>query len=178
MKRSIPILNETATGNYRADEYSAYLKGGYPIALSGFTLTPSVSAQYSHYKQNAFTETGSSAALFVDAADSNSFVAGLGASIEKRFDYKQWKLLPHISLTWNHEFCDTANKVKAGFAEFGNSFGTFETEGYDSGAETYNAGIGITAYKGKNFSLFVNYDLGIKEDFIANSVTGGLKFYF
>ncbi len=29
MKRSIPILNETATGNYRADEYGAYLKGGF-----------------------------------------------------------------------------------------------------------------------------------------------------
>jgi len=86
--------------------------------------------------------------------------------------------LPHISLTWSHEFCETANKVKAGFAEFGNSFGTFESEGYDAGAETYTAELGITAYKGKHFSLFLNYDLGIKEDYVANAVTGGLKFYF
>ncbi|MBW1650409.1 MAG: autotransporter domain-containing protein [Deltaproteobacteria bacterium] len=147
MTRDIPILNETASGNYRADEYGAYLKGSYPIALSEFTVTPMVSAQYSHNRQQSFTETGSSAALFVEGTDSNSFVTGLGASIETTLNYEQWKLLPHISLTWNHEFCETTNKVKAGFADFGGSLATFEAEGYDAGAETYNAGLGLTAYK-------------------------------
>jgi outer membrane autotransporter protein len=178
MARYIPAVGETALADYSANEYSVYLKGGYPIQLNNFLFTPVASVQYSYLKQDSFTETGSSAALFVDETDSNSFITGLGVEIEKSFDYGQWKLLPHLSLIWNHEFCDTADKVKAGFADFGGSYGTFEIEGYDAGSETYNAQLGITAYKGNSFSLFLNYDLGIKEDYISNSVTGGLKFYF
>ncbi len=105
-------------------------------------------------------------------------MTGLGASIGKRFDYGQWKHLPHLKFIWKHELCDTADKIKASFADLGESYGTFEIEGYDAGAETYNIGLGLTSYKGKKFSLFLNYDIDIKENYIANSVTGGLKFYF
>ncbi|MBW1616282.1 MAG: autotransporter domain-containing protein [Deltaproteobacteria bacterium] len=177
--RYIPILNETANGDYRADEYTAYINGGYPIRVNNtVTITPSVSLQYSRYDQEAYTETGSSAALAVVAMDSNSLISGLGFAVEKTLDYGKWKFLPNAKVMWKHEFCDTVQTVEASFAEFDSSFGTFTSEGYDQGEEAFALTLGGTIYKGKDAALFLNYDLGIKDDYTSHAVTAGVKFYF
>ncbi len=172
-------LTETATGNYRADEYNIYISGAYPIPINRtLNFIPLLSLQYSNYSQKAFQETGASSALAIAALDSDSLVSGVGFALEKILEYPKWKFSPGLSFTWNHEYQDTVETVKARFAGFSKNLGTFYAEGYEQGADSYALGLGIAAYKDKTSSLFLNYDLGMKKDFIAHSVTAGVKFYF
>ncbi len=176
----VGILKETAKSDYDANEYGAYLNFGYPFAFNnGWTITPNASLQYSKYEQDAFTEKSAlNAGLIVSGTDTDSIASGLGFSVEKVIAGSVWKIIPKLSVLWRHEFADTADTIEANFVGYENDLGTFKIEGYDQGADTFATQIGLTVYNGANTELFLNYDLGVKEDFITNSVTAGLKFYF
>ncbi|MBW1616693.1 MAG: autotransporter outer membrane beta-barrel domain-containing protein [Deltaproteobacteria bacterium] len=176
----VGTLKETAKSDYDANEYGVYLNFGYPFVLNnGWTITPNASLQYSKYEQDAFTEKSAlNAGLIVSGTDTDSIASGLGFSVEKVIAGSVWKIIPKLSVLWRHEFADIADTIEANFVGYENDLGTFKIEGYDQGADTFATQIGLTVYNGANTELFLNYDLGVKEDFITNSVTAGLKFYF
>ncbi len=179
-KIEVGTLKETAESDYDANEYGVYLNFGYPFAFNnGWTITPNASLQYSKYEQDAFMEkSASNSGLRVSGTDTDSIASGLGFSVEKVMEYPIWKIIPSLSVLWKHEFADASDTIEANFLEFENELGTFKIEGYDQSADTFASQLGITVYNGANTELFLNYDLGVKKDFIANSVTAGLKFHF
>jgi outer membrane autotransporter protein len=179
-KIEVGTLKETAKSDYDANEYGVYLNFGYPFAFNnGWTITPNASLEYSKYEQDAFTEkSASNAGLIVSGTDTDSIASGLGFSVEKVIECPVWKIIPSLSVLWRHEFADTADTIEANFVGYENDLETFKIEGYDQGADTFATQVGLTVYNGANTELFLNYDLGVKKDLIANSVTAGLKFYF
>jgi len=141
-------------------------------------ITPIINLEYSHYSQNSFAETGSIANLAVAEANYNSLIAGIGFTLEKSFNYKDWTLQPYASFMLKHNFSDVTDDIRTEFLTLTDNSDSFVISGYDQGTNNYTLGLGLRAYAKNNLQIYFNYDLAVKNNSISHGLGLGLKFYF
>ena len=175
--RDITFAGRRASSDHNANEFSAFLGGGYKFTLGGFNLIPGASLQYSYFNEDSFTEHGAdSLNLRVSDFDSHSFLTRLGFRFNRAFQMGDVRLVPEVKAEWAHEFGESDRPVTARFT--GGNAGTFTVKGYEPSRDSALLGASISACLYDNYAFFVNYDAELKKDFHAHGIMGGIRVFF
>lgn len=175
------FANDTAHAEYYGDIFSLYTGGGYNIDIGKARITPTLSLTYTYYFQEDFTERG--AGLFdldVDAFDSHSLVSRVGLRFAYEFDLNNVTIVPEASAEWAHEYLDTDRTVISRMASSipfvpGD---TFEVSGVEPERNSAILGLGVTAYFGKGFSAYGDYNAEVREHYNSHGFIIGVRYEF
>lgn len=163
----------TADADYHSNQYSAKLLFGQDMAIgSTATITPNISAAYTHLKTSDYTEKGAGGANLA-VNDSSLNVLNLGVGADARWDIKHTdgshlKPLLHVGYTYDA----IGDTVQANSAFTGGG-GAFQTTGASPARSAVDAGAGLTYTTAGNIDLSANYDYQYKADYDAH--TGWLR---
>ena len=162
-----PGVNRTAKANYGGQNYNVGANTGYDIPVARFTITPLASLQYTNLQVNSFRETGAGAVNLRVASQSYNFLeSGLGVKVAREFAVGSGVLVPEIHGKWLHELSNPTLSQTASFAAPGSA--SFSTPGMKTGADTLNAGFGLTIYSctcgTSSWSVEAGYDYFHRSD--------------
>ena len=127
------------------------------------------SISYSTLRQNAYTETGSVAALNMNASTSNSLMRELGAKLNRSFATSYGNFEPSVQLGWRHEYQNTPTQWNAAFAADGAGSTNFTAT---DGSPITNVGVlslGMTLARRQNLSVSAKYSLEAASGYTAQT---------
>ncbi len=170
-----------ADAAFFGDVFSWYTGGGYNFDIGKARITPTLSLTYTYYYQQKFTETG--AGLFdlaVNSFDSHSLVSRVGLRFAYEFDLNNVTIVPEVSAEWAHEYLDTDRTVISRMASSipflpGD---TFEVDGVRPERDGAILGLGVTAYFGKNLSVYGDYNAEVREHYNSHGFIIGVQYEF
>ena len=164
----------TANGHFSDQQYVARAEAGYPLALSGVTLTPLASLTYSYQNQGGYTEGGGNgSALSIDGSHVNSVKSSLGANLAKAFSTRYGQIVPDLQVQWIHEFDHTAQVTGASYAADPTGQTGFTTVGATPVQDLADVSLGLTLLRANNLSLSVHYELQAGGGFVSQ--TGSVR---
>jgi uncharacterized protein with beta-barrel porin domain len=167
----------TAEAQYHGDIFAWYAGGGYGINIGRARITPAASLTYIYYNQPRFTEDGAgSYNLFIHRLDSHSLVSRLGLTFSYEVDLDRVTIVPEASAEWAHEYLDTSRTIVSRLAAVGGA--TFEADGVRRYRDSALLGLGVTAYFGKGFSVYGDYDAEIRRNYDSHGFTVGVRYEF
>ena len=160
---AVGSIRRMASADYDGQQYVAYAEAGYNFNYKKLEYTPMVSFQYQHLSLGEYTESGAgSMDLTVKAQDYNLAQTGFGMKLGYPLFTKYGRLLPEIRFMWLYDWIGDHQQTTSTFAGGG---GSFATNGFDPAQSSWDFGTKLTMFTKKNWTLAVNYDLEIKEDF-------------
>jgi outer membrane autotransporter protein len=103
--RPITSLGSTASETHNGFEENLAVQAGYVMPWQGFTMIPRVGAQYLHFAENRFSETGGSGFdLSRGAQNVDSFQPSIGITALKPFTLDNgMRLTPAFKLSYAYE---------------------------------------------------------------------------
>jgi len=158
--RNIPFMGTTAQSNYNS--LSAHIGAGvaHTIPLNERTsFTPSVRADYSTIRSDAYTETGANALNLI--VDSNT-VSELILSADGKFTHSledNTQLIANIGVGYN----TMAKQASITSAFAGDSTASFVTNGLNPSAWMGHAGVGVVRKLESGAELTARYDLNAND---------------
>ena len=171
----IAAMTLTANGDYDSNIYSGFIGGGYFFALGDWDLEPFANLDYTHVKDDGYTETGAgamNATLSANATDSLRPTIGLRVSRSFAFD-NGMELRPRVSVAWVHELLDKQITTDA------NILGaTFRSRGVDIDRNTAQLGVGGDLKINNQFTLFADYTASLNDDWNNHSINVGVRIMF
>jgi outer membrane autotransporter protein len=160
-------------GSFKGLQYTASMQAGYPLNLDAWmpetTLTPIAGLSYSTLRQDGYVESGSAAALNVDAANSNSLKSELGVKLDRVFATAYGKLVPSVQASWRHEYHNTRLQSGASFAADTTGATSFTTQSASPIPNTGVLALGITLMKNQNLSISARYTLEAASGYTAQT---------
>ncbi len=165
------VAGLTAHGDTNSDQYMAKVAVGRDFAQDrGLTLTPSVSAAYTHLHTKGFTETGAGGLdNVVGSSDLNDLKLGVG--VNAGWNYKNTDgstLKPAVHVGYAYDALNDRVDVSSTFV--GDSTGTaFTTEGASPDRSSFNAGAGIVYATTANWDLSANYDYTYRTNYDSHT---------
>jgi uncharacterized protein with beta-barrel porin domain len=164
--------------SFSGDHYVVRGAVGTDIRIGGWVVTPEAGLQYMRVATDAFTETGSAAALSIGADRSESLRSSLGARFAFDYAINGGVLTPEFRAAWLHEFSDGVRGINASFVDttLPGSFVTSTASGLrDRGV----LGTGVTGRLGAFTTVSLNYDAVIGGgDNLAHQFSARLKHSF
>jgi len=168
-----------AAGQFDGTQYVASAQAGYPIKLDAMTtLTPIAGLTYSRMTQDAYTETGSVAALRVNSAGTSSLKSDLGAKLERAFKTSYGEITPSAQLSWRHEYRDTSVQSVANFEADTSGATSFTTQGVAANTNTGVLVLGATLARSQNLTLAARYTLEAARGYTAQTADMRLRYQF
>lgn len=172
-------IDRVASSNQTSNELSALLGTGYDWNIGRFTFGPAVSAQFTQFSVNSFTENGAeSLNLRISGQSAQSLETYLGGRVAYTFNITPaLTVIPELRMFWQHEFLQNGRTINAQLnGGSGAGFG-FETSAIQRDAVW--AGVGLTVGFKDRWAgyAYYNNDFG-SSSFQAVSVNGGLRVEF
>lgn len=164
-----------ASADFDSSQITARMETGVDLHVSdrdisnGVVITPNVLANYVHYDADSYTETGAGGAgLNVDNEALNILELGVGvdASMQIYNPNKSTVLEPLVRIGYRYDTIGDAVETTSRFTGGG---ATFKTEGFDPAQSTFSLGSSLSYYKEGEWSLAIDYDYEMKEDYDAHS---------
>ena len=169
-------IDRTAKSDYGGYQYSGYFEGGYTVKASGLLLTPLVSVQAMRLNLDDYTETQAGALnLKIDRQRYNLFQTGLGAKVAYPVSKKNLKITPELHAKWLYDFAGDAQQAASTFTGGGASF---VTTGFEPPRTSGNIGAKLTIMTESNWSVSLNYDFEMKQDFYSHNGWVNLRYEF
>lgn len=169
-------IDRTAKSNYGGYQYSGYFEGGYTFKTSGLLLTPLVSLQAMRLNLDDYTETEAGALnLKIDRQRYNLFQTGLGAKVACPVIKKSLRITPELHAKWLYDFAGDAQQATSTFTGGGASF---VTTGFEPPRSSGNIGAKLTIMTQSNWSVSLNYDFEMKQDFYSHNGWVNLRYEF
>jgi outer membrane autotransporter protein len=169
-------IDRTAKSNYGGNQYSGYFEGGYSFKASGLLLTPLVSLQAMRLNLDDYTETEAGALnLKIDRQRYNLFQTGLGAKVAYPVIKKSLQITPELHAKWLYDFAGDAQQATSTFTGGGASF---VTTGFEPPRSSGNIGAKLTIMTESNWSVSLNYDFEMKQDFYSHNGWVNLRYEF
>jgi outer membrane autotransporter protein len=169
-------IDRTAKSDYGGYQYSGYFEGGYTFKASGLLLTPLVSVQAMRLNLDDYTETQAGALnLKVDRQRYNLFQTGVGAKVAYPVSKKNLKITPELHAKWLYDFAGDAQQATSTFTGGGASF---VTTGFEPPRTSGNIGAKLTIMTESNWSVSLNYDFEMKQDFYSHNGWVNLRYEF
>ncbi len=173
----IGSIERTARSDHDGDAYSAFVEGGYNIALNQWVFQPFASLHYIYLDEDGFRETGAdSLNQIVDDRQTESLVSELGLRVAHVFELNRGALIPEMSLAWNYDFDIDDRTITTSFA--GAPDTAFSIEGQDVTEHGVTVGAGVTLMNKGRFSTSLKYNGEFREDYQAHGVIGELRYEF
>lgn len=145
----------TMTGKFDGDLFSTRVTAGKRMALanSKMVVTPFVSVQYDHLKQDDYTENGV-APLTVDRSTASRLTSGLGARLVTETSLAGRQIKPSVTAQWLHEFKQEGLNT-SGTANGG---GAFVSQGQKAVKNMLGIGTSVMAPVGRNAAVSIGYN--------------------
>ncbi|MET0220770.1 MAG: autotransporter domain-containing protein [Tardiphaga sp.] len=162
---------------FSGDHYVLRGAVGTDLRVGGVVVTPEAGLQYIRVATDAFTETGTAAALGIAADSSESLRSSLGARVAFDTTINGGVVTPEFRAAWLHEFSDGVRGLTASFVDttLPGSFVTSTASGLrDRGV----IGTGVTGRLGALTSVSLNYDAVIGDNAVSHQFSGRLKYSF
>lgn len=163
---------------FNGDHYVVRGAVGTDLRVGGWVVTPEAGLQYIRVATDAFTETGTAAALGIAADSSESLRSSLGARFAFDTVINGGIVTPEFRAAWLHEFSDGVRGLSASFVDttLPGSFVTSTASGLrDRGV----IGTGVTGRLGALTTVSLNYDAVIGDhDAVSHQFSGRLKHSF
>lgn len=173
------VAGQTARANFHSDQYSARGEVGRNFALDNtFSLTPSVTTNYTYIDIEDYTERGAGGLSLrnVDTDEMEILEFGTNLVAEAQFsDTAGGTIRPNIHGGYRYDVIgdkvSTIGRLAGGGA-------AFKTEGFKPAQSTVNVGAGISWETSANIDFTLNYDYEHKSDYDAHSgfLRAGYKF--
>jgi len=181
VKRPIEFgtIDRSAYSDPSGANFTTSLDLGYDIKLGNFTITPTLSGQYTYVGIGAFTENGAdSLDLRVEQQNANSLRTSLGGRVAYTWKAsRKITVIPQASMLWQHEFLQNSRNIESSLD--GGAGSNFDYLTTVPSRDAVYAGVGVTVQIGDrwNFNTNWNIDFG-RTDYISNMVSGGLNVSF
>lgn len=145
----------TMTGKFDGDLFSTRVTAGKRMALanSKMVVTPFVSVQYDHLKQDGYTENGL-APLTFDRSTASRLTSGLGARLVTETSLAGRQIKPSVTAQWLHEFKQEGLNT-SGTANGG---GAFVSQGQKAVKNMLGIGTSVMVPVGRNAAVSVGYN--------------------
>ena len=177
-KRHIQFTGEDRRANakYSGQTYTAFGRTGFHIpAPKKFIVTPIASLQYTRVNIDGYMEKGANdLSLKVESQHYNYLESGLGAKVERSFNFSRLSLVPELRFEWLHMLSNPKLAQSSAYTPAGSE--STKTDGLHTVADTYHVGTGLTllscACSATRWSLEGGYDYYWRTDgYAANQVT-------
>jgi len=170
-RHNVLAVGDFANGDYSGNMYSAKLAFGRDYAMDhGLTLTPTVSADYAHLNNDAYSETGTAAGglMNVNSNSTNAFDLGLGLNAGWKFKNADGSAAkPSLHANYTYDASDKAVQTTATYqGALGNAF---TTQGPTPSRSKFDFGAGIVYSTTANWDLSADYDFSWKEQYTAHN---------
>lgn len=169
------------SGDPSSDTWSFYGETGYRFAVGGMgSLTPFAGLSIATASLNGFTEDqseGNAAALEIHDSNANSVASVLGARFEANVPMGSGVFTPAVSVSWMHEFDNTAQEVNMSFAG-APSGADFTVKGSEVARDSVllDAGAKFSVNDAVDFGVFYNGQYNA--DYTSNAVTARIGYKF
>jgi uncharacterized protein with beta-barrel porin domain len=177
---SAGIISQTAKGDSKGYELNSVIGGGYDYQLGDATIVGLItSLRYDRLWVDDYSESGAgSLDLDVDDQDLDSLRSDLGVRVAYSvvaIDDIIWHWGAQAS--WQHEFMDTENTVKARLVNGGSA--SFNTDvNQDISADTLSLGASLSGEISTQLSVGVAYFAEINEDYTSNTLNFSIAYGF
>lgn len=143
------------TGKFDGDLFSTRVTAGkrLDVANSKMVVTPFVSLQYDHLKQDGYTENGPGA-LTVDRTTASRLTSGLGARLVTEATVAGRQIKPSVTAQWLHEFKQEGLNT-SGTAGGG---GAFVSQGQKAVKNMLGLGTSVMVPVGRNAAVSIGYN--------------------
>lgn len=174
-RRVIAFSSALAASDYTS--HSAHLGIGiarsYPLS-STTTLTPSLRADYTTIKEDAYSESGAGLLnLNVNSRSAEAFVVGLDGRLTHRLS---GRTTLHANLGVGYDTINKGVSVTSSFA--GAPASTFLTEGITPAPWIATAGLGAVYKTTNGLEIIGRYDAEHRTDFLNQTVSARLRWAF
>ena len=171
-----PGIDLTARSKYSGQDYTAFGRAGFHLpSVFEFIITPTASLQYTRINIDGRSEreAGTDVNLVVKSQHYDYLESGLGAKIERNFDFRNLTLVPEGHFEWLHKLSNPRIKQTAEY-EMGSD--SFTTPSLRTVADSYHAGVGLNllscACSATIWSVEAGYDYYWRTDgYAANQVS-------
>jgi uncharacterized protein with beta-barrel porin domain len=173
-------ISQTAKGDSKGYELNSVIGGGYDYQLGDATIVGLItSLRYDRLWVDDYSESGAgSLGLDVDDQDLDSLRSDLGVRVAYSvvaIDDIIWHWGAQAS--WEHEFMDTENTVKARLVDGGSA--SFNTDvNQDISADTLSLGASLSGEISTQLSVGVAYFAEINEDYTSNTLNFSIAYRF
>ena len=177
---SAGTISQTAKGDSKGYELNSVIGGGYDYQLGDATIVGLItSLRYDRLWVDDYSESGAgSLDLDVDDQDLDSLRSDLGVRVAYSvvaIDDIIWHWGAQAS--WQHEFMDTENTVKARLVNGGSA--SFNTDvNQDISADTLSLGASLSGEISTQLSVGVAYFAEINEDYTFNTLNFSIAYGF
>ena len=169
-------INRTASSSPDGIEFNAMLSIGFDVDFKDWVIQPIGSVRYAAITIEDYSESGAqSLNLDVDRQTVDSFLLEVGIRASTSFQYLDYRVIPELRVSLQHEAEDQGPSGSARFA----SGGSFSFETTDLGDNGLVLGAGVTILLDNQTSYFIDLQSDIGErDYIAHSVRAGIRVPF
>lgn len=171
-------IHRHATSKPGGDNYTAYLGMGRDFSFCNWIFEPLVGLQYTHVTLDRYREHGAdSLNLIVDKQQLWSLQGRAGGTINRRFDWCSYKIMPNFRAFYVYEFHDENHSVHSRLSEEVNSGFNISTGIPDK--QFALLGAGISALIKENMMIYFDYDAEVwRENYFVQSLSGGVRVDF
>ena len=171
---SIQRVAESAHGG---NTFQAYLGGGLSAGIAPLTVEPLAGLQYIYLDEAGFSEEGAgSVSLNVQERTSHSLVSDLGMRLGLCFGTRRGNLSSELYAAWRHEYAVDEGTITACFVDAPDA--PFTISGAERQADGVLLGASLTLKEFDRFSAALKYNLELRGQYTANSLTGEIHYGF
>ncbi len=178
MRRRVAFgtTDETAKGSTDSIGYALSFGGGYDFVHRGFTSTLNTRLDYLKTTIDGYRETSAgSYNIAINKQQVSQLVSTLGAQFRYAFSYSWGVLVPHVNVSWLHQFQGNADTVKGYFLIDPNSQFSFETN--QPGSNYYVLALGSSATFADGVSTYIQYETTVaQKNLTIWNLAAGLRF--
>jgi len=182
MDRRIIFGMTDVTANSDADSTSFALSigGGYDYVISG-GLTASFSGRFDYIDTaiDGYAESdGGGYEVVIQGQDISQLLSSVSAQLSYATSLSWGVLLPHVNVSWLHQFDDKANKVEGYFlADSSQTLFSFDANTPDS--DYFVTALGASAIFAGGKSAFIQYETSLAQENLETwNVSAGLRLEF
>jgi outer membrane autotransporter protein len=173
----IGSIQRTAESEHGGNAWSVYLGSGLNIGSKLWTVEPLACLQYLHLAEEAFSEQGAGAvSLNVQERKTDTLVSDLGLRLGMNFHTGRGTLLSELSAAWRHDFAIDEGTITASFADTPQEL--FTIPDADARTDGLILGASLVLKNSDRVSAALKYNLELRRDYSANSLTGEIHYGF
>lgn len=173
----VGAVTTPVSSSHEGDAFSASLVGGYYGQLGESVWAgPFVSLQYTRLKEDAFSETGSPAALNVEGRVTTALVSTVGARMVGAINVDGSIWTPEFTLGWLHDHKIDDPLMNASYVGAPNTSFTVSSPAVERDGIVAGIGLGYRTQSGLTTSL--KYNGQFRGDFHGHGLIGELRYEF
>ncbi|MCP5044192.1 MAG: autotransporter domain-containing protein, partial [bacterium] len=167
----------TAKSDHDADQFSAFVSGGYNIHAGSYLFQPFVSLQYTRTSEEHFAEHGAGALnMDVKGRNADSLISELGVRAVRPVELGTWKIIPELSAAWLYDYDIDSGVVPASFS--GASKTTLTVDGVEPKDHGAVLGAAIRLLLTDRITTSLSHTTELYSDQTAHELMGEVQFAF